>query len=158
MFAMPLTKISSIRSLRSNKQDFAAMDQQPEEQGPHTLTAPKQSIAAKRDQKLQEKQSKKPASVNAKMTKNDTKAKKPKEEAKKTVAKKVTGAKRGRKPSSALQFTNKSDERIAEFEKVLISGVTPDGEELDSKLTLKYKNRISAQRSRANKKQEVDLL
>ena len=83
---------------------------------------------------------------------------KPKEEAKKTVAKKVTGAKRGRKPSSALQFTNKSDERIAEFEKVLISGVTPDGEELDSKLTLKYKNRISAQRSRASKKQEVDLL
>ena len=60
-----------------------------------------QSVAARRDQKMHEKQSKMKASVNMDNTKNDPKGKKPKREAKKTVDKKVTGAKRGRKPTSA---------------------------------------------------------
>ena len=47
--------------------------------------------------------------ADVKNTKKTKTAEQPQEEAKETVAKKVTGKKRGRKPKTATQFTSSSD-------------------------------------------------
>ena len=66
--------------------------------------------------------------------------------------------KRGRKMMASDKYVQESENKINEWKNLLKENKWPDGKPLTEGDIAKLKNQISAQRSRANKKMEVQVL
>ena len=66
--------------------------------------------------------------------------------------------KRGRKMMESDKYVQESENKINEWKNLLKVNKWPDGKPLTEGDVAKLKNQISAQRSRANKKMEVQVL